>query len=163
MHGLVVVAALLGLLLLPCVVAMLLCADELLDRFAWAVARRREARRERWVLTDLDRALDGAMAAQQNALREKERDDLPSLQELAADLRRLGRLRLDVATRSPVWHAAIQRAYDDRLRLACRYLDVDEHLTELGGVDLEIERVRVEGELVGMGLVLQGLPRGRAA
>jgi hypothetical protein len=87
----------------------------------------------------------------------------PSIEQVAADLRRLGRLRLSVATTSPVWHAAILRAYDDRLRLACRSLGVAEHLERLDGMDLEIERVRVEGELVAKGLVLIGTRRGQDA
>ena len=52
------------------------------------------------------------------------------------------------------------RAYDERLRLACRCLEVPEHLAELEGIDLEIERVRVEGELIGAGLVLGAARRG---
>jgi len=162
-HTLVLLAALLALLTLPCAVAAVICADELLDRAAWAIAQRREARRERKVLGTLDQALDSAMAGQRDALDALEHGGRPPIERIAADLRRLGRLRLSVATRSPVWHAAVMRAYDDRLRLACRYLGVVEHLAELGGVDLEIERVRVEGELLGMGLVLGGTRRGQTA
>jgi hypothetical protein len=162
-HTLVLLVALLALLFLPCAVAAVICADEVLDRIAWAVAQRREARSERRVLGSLDRALDSAMAAQRDAIEALEHDDRPPIEQVAADLRRLGRLRLGVATTSPVWHSAIQRAYDERLRLACRYLGVTEHLSELGGVDLEIERVRVEGELLGVGLVLGGSRRGQSA
>jgi len=78
----------------------------------------------------------------------------PPIEQIAADLRRLGRQRLGVATRSTVWFTAVQRAYDDRLRMACRSLAIEQHLDELRGVDLEIERVRVEGELAGAGLML---------
>jgi hypothetical protein len=162
-HTLALLVALLALLCLPFVVAAVICADELLDRVAWAVAHRREIRRERHVLGDLDRALDGAMAAHRDALEAFEQAERPAIEQVAADLRRLGGLRLGVATTSPVWHAAILRAYDDRLRLACQYLGVTEHLAELGGVDLEIERVRVEGQLVGLGLVLGGSRRGQTA
>ena len=50
----------------------------------------------------------------------------------------------------------MQRAYDDRLSLACLELEIPQHLRELTGVDLEIERVRVEGELEAAGLGLVG-------
>jgi hypothetical protein len=78
----------------------------------------------------------------------------PPIEQLAADLRRLSQQRLGIAMRSTVWFTAIQRAYDDRLRLACRSLDIEQHLDELNGIDQEIERVRVEGELVSAGIVL---------
>jgi hypothetical protein len=58
-----------------------------------------------------------------------------------------------LATRNPLWHEAVRNAYDDRLRLACGCLGIQQHLTELDGLDLEIERVRVEGELRAAGLV----------
>jgi hypothetical protein len=78
----------------------------------------------------------------------------PPIEQVAADLRRLGQQRLGIATRSPVWFAAVQRAYDDRLQVACRELEIEEHLAELEGVDLEIERVRVEGALQAAGMTL---------
>ena len=40
------------------------------------------------------------------------------------------------------------------LAQACRCLGLCEHLCDLHGVDLEIERLRVEGELQAAGLVL---------
>jgi hypothetical protein len=150
-HALVLPLALLALLCLPCFVALVICADDLIDRIAWNMADRREARREKRLLEQLDRALPDlsppVVPTQSLGAR-------PSIQEIAADLRRLGRQRLGVAASSSVWHAAILRAYDERLRLACRCLEIPEHLTELDGIDLEIERVRVEGELAGAGLVL---------
>jgi hypothetical protein len=80
--------------------------------------------------------------------------DLQPIELLAADLRRLNRQRLGIATRSSVWFEAVQHAYDDRLRAACQALGVPEHLVGLEGVDREIERVRVEGALIDAGLVL---------
>lgn len=53
-----------------------------------------------------------------------------------------------------VWHGAVIDAYDERLRAACGALGIAEHLTELEGVDREIERVRVEGLLHAAGLTL---------
>jgi len=79
----------------------------------------------------------------------------PPIERLAADLRRLAGQRVGLATRSPVWHSAVQRAYDDRLTVACRELEIPQHLAELEGVDLEIERVRVEGLLQRAGLTVR--------
>ena len=79
----------------------------------------------------------------------------PPIEQLAGDLRRLNRLRIGVATRSPVWFNAVQRAYDEALRVACVQLGIDHYLDEVSGVDLEVERLRVEGELQRAGLVLR--------
>jgi hypothetical protein len=49
----------------------------------------------------------------------------------------------------------VQHAYDEGLRVASRQLGVEEHLDELTGIDLELERVRLEGELERAGLVLR--------
>ena len=78
----------------------------------------------------------------------------PPIEQVAADLRRLGNQRLGVGRHSAVWFAAVERAYDDRLRVACRELGVEEHLAELDGIDLDIERVRVEGALQAEGVDL---------
>jgi hypothetical protein len=147
-QALVLVVALLALLLLPCVVAMMICIDDVVENVNGPFAGWRERR----ALERLDRALDQP-DVQPAALAALDDPGRPSIGVIAADLRRLGRQRLGVATRSPVWHAAVLRAYDDQLRLACQALDIEEHLCELVGVDLEIERVRVEGELQAAGLV----------
>ena len=64
MHSLVLPLALLALICLPCFVALVICADDLLDRAAWSLAERRarwrarrDSRRQRRVLDRLDRAL----------------------------------------------------------------------------------------------------------
>jgi hypothetical protein len=44
--------------------------------------------------------------------------------------------------------------YDQALRDVCQCLGIDEHLTEVDGLDLQIERVRVEGALIAAGVVL---------
>jgi len=80
---------------------------------------------------------------------------LPALEMLAADLRRLDRQRLGIATHSKVWHAAVLLAYDDRLRLTCQCLGIQENLNWLDGIDLELERLRVEGMLGAEGLWLR--------
>jgi hypothetical protein len=152
-HALVLPLALLALLCLPCFVAMVICADDLIDRVVWRIADKREARREKRQLEQLNSMLPEP--AEESAAKVPEpRPNQPSIEAIAADLRRLGRQRLGIATRSSVWHAAVLRAYDERLRLACRCLDVPEHLSQLGGIDLEIERVRVEGLLQAAGLPL---------
>src|SRR5205823_8761957 len=78
----------------------------------------------------------------------------PPIEQVAADLRRLASQRLGVGRRSEIWFAAVERAYDDRLRVACRELCVEEYLAELDGIDLDIERVRVEGALQAEGVDL---------
>ncbi|HET9519214.1 MAG TPA: hypothetical protein VFO77_15935 [Actinoplanes sp.] len=79
----------------------------------------------------------------------------PSIEQLAADLRRLDRQRHGgIASESVVWSAAVLRAYDQRLRLASRCLGVAEHLEMMEGIDREIERVRVAGQLRAAGLVV---------
>jgi hypothetical protein len=85
----------------------------------------------------------------------------PPIEQLAGDLRRLNRLRVGVATRSPVWFNAVQRAYDDALRVACVQLGIDQYLDEVSGVDLEVERLRVEGELQRAGLALRDTKTGQ--
>ncbi|WP_432980851.1 hypothetical protein [Dactylosporangium sp. CA-233914] len=79
----------------------------------------------------------------------------PPIEQVAGDLRRLNRLRESVAMRSRVWFVAVQEAYDEGLHTACVQLGVEEHLDGLAGVDLELERLRVEGELQRAGLVLR--------
>lgn len=146
MRVLVVAAALVALASLPCVVALLIVhADELLDRVG-GIARR-GLRCSRALLVDY-RVLHARVAEPVTP------PAGPPIEQIAADLRRLGRQRTGVATRSTVWFAAVQRAYDERLVQACCSLGVTQHLGELTGLDREIERVRVEGELQAAGLVL---------
>jgi hypothetical protein len=145
-HAVVLALALLALVFLPCAVALVICAEGAKGR----ARRRLREHRDRRALHRLDRTL----SRQSISLDELDQHQ-PSIQQIAADLRRLDHQRLGVATRSKVWHAAVLMAYDDRLRLASRCLDVCEHLEELDGVDREIERVRVEGELEAAGLRLR--------
>lgn len=148
MRAMVLAVALLALAALPVAIALIICSDD----FTRDVRMRIRRRRERRTLQRLDRML-GAQAIQITALDERRH---PNIQQIAADLRRLDQQRLGgVATQSRVWHAAVQQAYDDRLRLASRCLGVAEHLQQLDGIDLAIERVRVEGELQAAGLALR--------
>jgi hypothetical protein len=148
LHGLLILLTLVALACLPCLVAMLVTADLAMES-AWKAVRRCLRRvGARWTARRLARraGLCGPAADAKPAG--------PPIQQIAADLRRLGRQRIGVATRSPVWFAAVQRAYDDRLSLACLELEIPQHLRELTGIDLEIERVRIEGELTAAGIGL---------
>jgi hypothetical protein len=160
---LLIVAAVATLASLPCLVFMMLSLCEFSGSARRAVRRGWRRRLGRWGRcrfrdTDLSRRerrrlirLDKTFAAPPAA-----EPVGPPIQQIAADLRRLGQQRVGIATRSPVWFAAVEKAYDERLRLACRELSIDEHLDELVGIDREIERVRVEGELQAAGLPLYG-------
>jgi hypothetical protein len=152
LHGLVVTLVLVALVCLPCVVALMLTADALI----YTVGHRVRRMRLRWAeqrlasRAGLGRGLTGVL------LPERVTPVGPPIEKLAADLRRLGQQRTGVATRSPVWFNAVSAAYDNRLTVACQELEIPEHLHELTGLDLEIERLRVEGMLLAAGLRLNG-------
>lgn len=137
---------------LPAIVALILCADGLAAGATRRAAAMFAARRQRRLLGRLDRSIGGATPTLELSVLDS--GDRPTIEQIAADLRRLHTQRLGVAGRSRVWQNAVRQAYDDRLRLACDCLGVSEHLCDLQGVDLEIERLRVEGELQAAGLVL---------
>ncbi|PZM93444.1 MAG: hypothetical protein DIU79_10870 [Actinobacteria bacterium] len=160
-HTLVLLLVLLAILFLPVLIALFIGADELADRVACKVAEWREARRERRVIKRLNKIVDVTSIARDIDLSAFDRDLRPSIEEIAADLRRLGEQRLHLANRSAVWRCAVIKAYDDRLRLASQRLGIVEHLAELDGMDLDIERVRVEGMLAAAGLPLPAAPSGR--
>lgn len=147
LHGLLILLTLVALACLPCLLAMLVTADVAVES-AWKAVRRRVRR---------VRARSAARRLARRAGLSTPHDAKPAgppIEQIAADLRRLGRQRIGIATRSPVWFAAVQRAYDDRLSLACLELEIPQHLRELTGIDQEIERVRIEGELAAAGIGL---------
>jgi hypothetical protein len=170
-HIVVLSAALLTLLCLPCVLTALLGGDEFTLRRAVEgrpesrpevpcydphdLPRPRDVRDVRDVrnvrdLRRLDRALENAGPMPSLA-----HLDPPSIEQIAYDLRRLDRQRRTGPTlESELWLAAVLRAYDARLALACQCLGLDEHLQHLNGLDRQIERLRVEGELQAAGLAL---------
>lgn len=114
----------------------------------------RPSRRQRRLLQKLDRALGGQEPPPaEDAWRS--RFHHPTIEQIAANLRRLNRQRLGVAARSLMWRDAILDAYDEQLRMASRRLGVVEYLSELHGVDRDLERLRVEGELQAAGLYLR--------
>ena len=167
LRGLLVVGAIGLIAVAPCLVCLLLIsADEIFERVGRAGKRaarklvpRRKAGAERepgwrdgpvrrwWHLSWAGRKLHTVAAAPVPAG--------PPIEQLAGDLRRLNRLRVGVATRSPVWFNAVQRAYDEALRIACVQLGIEQYLDEVSGVDLEVERLRVEGALQRAGLALR--------
>lgn len=142
-HIVVLSAALLTLLLMPSLVVLVARADE------------RTIRRYRAGQGRASHALDRQMAA---------RTEFPGLscaagppiEQIAFDLRRLDRQRRSGPTRdSERWLAAVERAYDDRLCLACHRLGLDQHLERLEGLDRDLERLRVEASLQAAGLALR--------
>ncbi|GAA4569266.1 hypothetical protein GCM10023176_25450 [Micromonospora coerulea] len=153
-RGLLLVVAILAVCCLPAAFALIFCADEIIDRVACRWAEWREQRRERCTIARLDRAIEADALTRDVDLTEFDRAGRRPLEQLAADLRRLGGHRLAAADRSVVWHGAVIDAYDERLRAACGALGIPEHLAELDGVDREIERVRVEGLLHAAGIAL---------
>jgi hypothetical protein len=157
-HGLLIIATLLALLCLPCMLALVIFADVVLDRAdgllrgsagRWRT-RHQAHRLERH--TGLDPGLFYRLRHRHAEARAKPAG--PPFEELAADLRRLARQRIEVGHRSPIWFNAVHRAYDDRLSLVCRELEIPEQLHELEGLDLEFERLRVESRLEAAGLRL---------
>jgi hypothetical protein len=145
-HIVVLAVALLALLCLPCAVAVVVCADDLVARRTWT----RHGRQELRALRCLERELAAAWPEPPPEAQ------VPSMEELVVDLRRLDRQRRSAPTTdSTAWLAAVVRAYDQRLSLACLILGLTEHLGQLQGMDRDIERVRVEGMLQAAGLRLR--------
>lgn len=86
----------------------------------------------------------------------------PPVEQIAAELRRLDRQRRrGLSNESEKWAAAVTTAYDAWLLEACHRLNITAHLATLAGIDRDIERVRVEGQLEIAGLVLRSAPDAR--
>lgn len=153
MDAVALILVLLATVCLPAVVAACLFADEVIDHLLGAFGQWREARHLRRHLDHLEplSAMDGGDGAAGDA---HHRPVRPAIEEIAADLRRLGDQRLSMGNQSRAWRRAVLVAYDGRLREASQSLGIREHLDELHGIDLEIERLRVEGELQAAGLQL---------
>jgi hypothetical protein len=147
-HIVVLTAASLTLLTLPCVVVAVVRADAqaALRRYR---RRRPEVRVETLQLRTLDLALRDVPVPLPIG------GDGPSFEQIAYDLRRLGlQRRSGLCLESVKWQAAVLRAYDQRLSLACRCLGLPEHLEQLVHMDRDLERLRVESQLQAAGLVL---------
>lgn len=88
----------------------------------------------------------------------------PTIEQLAADLRRLRTTVSGGAHRSATRQLGAQLAYDTALAQACEMLGIAHDLgQESAGLDRDVERVRVEAELEGAGMVLSTDPSGRNA
>jgi len=139
-HGLVFTTAATALVCLPLIVVVLRAPD-LAVRRAWG----RRARADRPALRRLDRKPFATRPVHAS----------PSLEQAAAALHRLARGRtLDATRGSARWLDARAPAYDQWLAVACDHLGVPHHLWALDGMDLDLERLRVEEALAAAGLRL---------
>ena len=152
-HALTLPLALLVTVCLPVVVAALVRVDALFDGLARRAAVRRTARGRRCRSPPARPGVPVGRVA--TGGRPGTRPGDPGIEQLAAELRRLGSYLSQLSGDARSWREALLAAYDDRLRLASRRLGVAEYLADLEGVDRDIERVRVEGELEAAGLVLR--------
>ncbi len=160
---LTILLGLVVLVVLPATVALWFHLGDVF-RYGWHAARRRIRQyrllpgrgwRERRGFARLDRAMRERVAVLPT------RPTDPPIERVAADLRRLGAERLANEPRSASWQTIVQRVYDDRLRTACRQLDLAEYLSGLSGVDREIERLRIVDALAGAGLAVTPAPARR--
>jgi hypothetical protein len=140
----VILLALMMLAMLPCLVVFIIFADAFVNT----------VRAQRWRIHRAARAAAGLLAEEEALGATTDFDPAgPPLEKIAAEIHRLSYARRTATAGTPRFLAAT-RAYDRRLGHACRALEIGEHLSELDGVDLELERLRVEGELLGAGFVL---------
>jgi hypothetical protein len=197
--------ALIALVTLPCAIAAMICADEVIVAARDSLRRRREHWIEQRILHQMERSLTpprpflapvaslfapavsslavtgprgqvtsaepphswlampaavwaNLTARLQEAIPQPPptaAPESPPFERIAADLRRLGSDRLGIGQRNELWHSAVERAYDVKLHEACRALGIVEHLEGLTGMDREIERLRIEGELIAAGVRLR--------
>ncbi len=167
------VIALLGM---PAAIAAVICADEVVDSVRQRAEQARESWQEQRTLDRLERAFAPAPPAGHpwaTAARVAS-DVIGSARDSVAHF---AAQRLNAAGLAPAWlpmpvvpavelsfeevvawlHAVPRHdaEYDYALAAACRCLGIDEHLAEVSGLDLEIERLRVEGALTDAGLHLR--------
>lgn len=164
------VIALIGM---PAAIAAAICADEVVESMRQRAEHVRESWQEHRTLDRLERAFAAAPPAGPPwaAAARVASETLVSLRDSVAE-------RLNAAGFAHAWFPVsgvttvappprfeeivarlheLPRAhpdYDLALGDACRCLEIAEHLAELSGIDLEIERLRVEGTLVAAGVPL---------
>ena len=148
-HTVVLTTAFAALLSLPCALAMVIRSDSAAIRRGWV--RR----------SDADQA---ALCLVEQGLRDAPpppvRTGPPSVEHAFAELRRLDRQRQAGPTSgSEKWMIAVLQGYDEWLQVACGCLGISQHLAGLHGVDRQIERLRMEGELTAAGLQLNSVAR----
>ena len=113
---------------------------------------------DRRALRQLDRTINQPASVDRLSVQRP----LPPVEQIAAELRRLHRQRRHgLSNESAKWSVAVASAYDAWLLAACRRLNITEHLGTLAGIDRDIERVRVEGQLQTAGLILRSATDGR--
>ena len=127
--------------------------DSAAVREAWA----RRARRDRPWLHRLDKHLaDRPLSLDMGCRCDRAAPvwGLPTFDQTLAELRRLDRQRLGgISRESEEWARSVVGSYDRWLQVACTYLSVSQHLACLTDtMDREIERLRVEAELIAAGL-----------
>lgn len=88
-RALLLILAIVAMASLPALIALVFCADEIIDRVACGYAEWRERRRERRTIVRLDRAVEADALTRDIDLTAFDRPDRRPLEELAADLRRL--------------------------------------------------------------------------
>lgn len=159
---------------MPAAIAAAICADEVVESMRQRAEQVRESWHEQRALDRLERAFapappagpPWAMAARVAS------ETLTSLRDSVAE--RLNAVGLapawlpgsavtTVAPAPPRFEEIVARLrelprahpeYDEALADACGCLDISQHLPELSGLDLEIERLRVEGALSAAGVRL---------
>jgi hypothetical protein len=86
------------------------------------------------------------------------------LEDVVANLRRLRRTVGEDASRSAAHQIGNRLAYDRLLAQACEMLDIEHELSrDTGGMERDIERVRIEAELEGAGVYVTDRHFGQAA
>jgi hypothetical protein len=168
------VIALIGM---PAAIAAVICADEVVESVRQRAEQVRESWQEQRALDRLERAFAPAPPAGPpwaNAAKvaaEAFVSARDSFAQFAVE-------RLNAAGFAPAWLPVpasagaprelafeeivaqlhelprAQPEYDEALAAACRCLNISEHLADVSGLDLEIERLRVEGALAAAGLRL---------
>ncbi|HCT75560.1 MAG TPA: hypothetical protein DGT23_02995 [Micromonosporaceae bacterium] len=173
------VIALIGM---PAAIAAVICADEVVESVRQRAEHVRDSWQEQRTLDRLERALAPAPPAGP-PLVAAARVASDALSAARDSFAHYAVQRLNAAGIAPAWLPvpaagpaeltpsdlafeqvvawlhAVPRGhvdYDEALAAACRCLGVTEHLAEVDGIDLEIERLRVEGALTDAGLSLPG-------
>ena len=141
----VLTTAFAALLSLPCALLMIIRSDSLVVRRVWMRRNRAHLVALRCLEQDLQDGIPRPLGSGR-----------PSLEQAAAELRRLDRQRHSGPTAgSEKWLVAVLHAYDQWLQVACGCLGITQELSSLCGMDREIERLRMESELTAAGLRLR--------
>jgi hypothetical protein len=136
------------MILVPIGVVMLY--DLLAGRWDGSIARWKESRQQ-------------SAQRRRNLRKMRDQHGVP-LEQVAANLRRLRVVLTGDAHRSAAHQMGNRLAYDQVLIQACEMLEIEHDLGgESAGMERDIERLRVEAELEGAGVVLSERHYGQAA